>query len=360
MYSLLLIGDQKAFPLACIEESIQGIRGADFARVLVYPSIADLYPEILFEKPLVALIHDQALDDDLGGIAVLKKTFPHLCMLLIASPEKRALAARSITRGVDAYILEPYYMDELIHIVRRAFRDALEKVEQSLQMRMTALSCFIQGLAHEINNRLTPLRIALQLLTGEGGITLTEEEKEETYRRMQLEETRLANAITELENFAHPRRPKKNAVSLTDTLKEAVKEARRNSVSKTPVEEHFRLESDRVLIDRRQIVAAVAAVIRFLRENADEEKGRVVVSAKRPSPDLLHIGIEGFNTVALGEEVKNAFIPLYMGTIVKFGPELGLASAYGFIQAHGGSLEAEATSTGTRFEIVLPVEIHHE
>jgi hypothetical protein len=125
-----------------------------------------------------------------------------------------------------------------------------------------------------------------------------------------------------------------------------------------PVHYEFSTSLDRILIDQRLLASALSTLIRFLRDNPAEEKGMIDVQVSTPEDRSLLIVIEGFRTLSLGVDVRNAFIPLYpyMKTATQFGPGPGPASAYGFIKAHGGTLDAETTPYGTRFRITLPLE----
>jgi nitrogen-specific signal transduction histidine kinase len=127
-------------------------------------------------------------------------------------------------------------------------------------------------------------------------------------------------------------------------------------MNEVPIENDFHGDIDTILIDRGHIQSALVAVLRFLKENADEEEGRVVLSTHTPHPHSLNITIQGFETVSLGEDIHHAFIPLYTRKIARFGQELGLASAYGLLQSHGGSIKVEATHKGSKFHISLPLE----
>jgi len=327
-------------------------------RVLVYSSILDLYPEILSENPVVLLIDGKSIVfNELGVIKVLKDTFPDLKVLLFFGQEKRELAAKAMTFGADAYILEPFHLDEMTAFIRNACASALKDTEFSTKMRMKALSLFIQGLAPEINNRLTPIMGALQLLMNRDEPPISEEDRKEYYKCMLNESTLIAEAVTELENFAKPRRPKKNSVSIKDTLDEAIEETVKDGNIEIPVQHDFNMSTDKsALIDQRQIKTALGALIRFLSDNADPKKGRIMVAAGALGEHSLEVAVEGFETISLGMEVENAFVPLHMKRLVQFKHELGLASAYGLIRAHEGSIKVENTPRGSRFIVNIPLD----
>lgn len=329
----------------------------DPCRILEYGTFPELFPDILSEEPLVVLVDCNSISEkDLGAITILKRTFPHLRILLSFPPELRALAAKSITCGADAYILEPFFIDEVTHLIRQSYEGARNEIRQSLEMRMNALSLFIQGLAPEINNRLTPILGSLQLLMGKDGAKLGEEERKENYQCIYREAQRIAKTLNEIENFAKPRKPKKNTIALKSIVDQSISEAIKVSSTEVPIENDFHASMEKVLVDGRQVVSALSSVLSFLMENAESEEGRIVLSTHMPDASRILFTIQGYGTISLGEEANQAFIPLYLRKIVRFGHELGLASAYGLVRAHGGTIRIQSTRDGTRFHLSIPLE----
>lgn len=352
MHSFILIGEERSFLKSFLEEVLEGK-----CRIVCRNAMADLFPGVLTEEPVAVLIDGRVMtDNDLGVIGVLKNTFPHIRVLLAFPSGSRDLAARTIASGADAYIMEPYYPEELKRFIRNAREDAEREMGHSLEMRMKALARFIEGLAPEINNRLTPILGTLQILMAKDRAEMDSEEMRASFRVMYDESLRIARTVAELENFAKPRRAKRNSVSLANTVKKAIQEAEEESGNAVPIENRYEATLAKVLIDGKQITTALAAVILFLKENADEEQGRVILATENPTESMIQFTVEGIETVKLGEEVVNAFIPLYLRNIVRFGLEIGLASAYGLVQSHNGTIAAETTPKGTRFVISIPLE----
>ncbi|MBU0755647.1 MAG: hypothetical protein KJ645_10945 [Planctomycetes bacterium] len=352
MHSIILIGKKRSLLKSFIFERI-----GKQCRILEYPSLLDLYPHILTEQPLVLLFDGaEVSENELGVIEVLRRTFPPLKTLGLFPEDRRSLAAKAIVHGMDAYLLEPFYMEELERFFFNAYQNAKREIDHSVEIRMKSLALFIQGLAPEINNRLTPILASLQMLLDQKTDFMDDQEREEHFRRMQKEAVRIGRTVAELEDFAKPRRPKKNRVSLNAVVEMAITDACKNSRNQVSVEYREPIPRDQVLIDPDQISSALASMIRILKENADEETGRITFTASVTKAEGIRIIIEGKNTLSLGEEIHHAFIPLYLRNIVRFGHEIGLASAYGLIHAHGGTLNIETLSLGSRFLIILPQE----
>jgi len=299
MHTIVLIAEKHSFLAPFIEDAV-----GNHCRLLVYSSLLNVYPEILTEQPLLLIIDGQVVSgDDLGVIRVLKRTFPHLKSLLFFPASKKDLAARSIAMGADAYLTEPFYTDEIKHLIRNAFSSAKNEVAHSLELRMETLADFIQGLAPEINNRLTPIIGFLQILMGKNNKELTDTERMEAYNRIYAEALRIAGVVDELENFAKPRRPKKCEESFKDLVQKTLSKAALESEKNIPIETEIHVDPDKVYLDPRQMTTALSAILGFLRENADEEQGMITFMASRPDLGSLEIIIEGYETLSLEDHV---------------------------------------------------------
>ncbi len=353
MDTVILVATHDRDPLrALLEESL----GRN-ASVTVFSSLGDLYPQILKLEPLLVVIEAQAMKkDEIGIIKILKKTFSTLRILLTFRIEQRDDAALALAGGVDAYILEPYYIHEFSHMVKREFQNAIDQNKRMLDLKMDALGSFVEGLAPEVNNPLTTIRGLLQiLLTGESE-TMTKTEIAEIYGLMEKESSRISQIVQELENFSKTRKPKRLPVNLHTLIQQAVDEAQARDEKKTPVFSDLERCPVEGMADFNQNVSALKSLLGFLLAGSDEKQGKIVVTAY-PShdPAFITIVIDGMYTISLGQEVHKAFVPLYTRKIIRFSDELGLASAYGIIRGQGGTISISSRDRGTRFEIELPI-----
>ncbi len=110
-------------------------------------------------------------------------------------------------------------------------------------------------------------------------------------------------------------------------------------------------------MDREQILTTLKSLLVFLLAGAESNKGHVELSLSGSADKCyLTIIIEGRKTTSLGQEVNKIFVPLYSRKLVRFREELGLASAYGIVRGHGGSISVTPLQDGSRFQIELPCE----
>lgn len=328
------------------------------ASVVVFSSLNEIFPDILRLDPILALIDGRALaDGDMGTIQSLKKTYPNLKVLLTFHIDQRDLAARALMSGVDAYILEPYYISEFSQLLKREFKTADYQSRRVLDLRMDALSAFVEGLAPEVNNPLTTIRGFLQILLAGDADKMKPEEIDEIYTLMEKESRRIGQIVLELENFSRTRRPKRLPVVIHALIERALSEALKEAKAEISVSTDLEECPEKGMLDQNQILSALKSLLGFLAAGADAEKGRILIKASRATAKgFLAVTIEGRNTVSLGQDVQRAFVPLYTRKIIKFREELGLASAYGIIRGHGGSINVTSRKDGCLFQIELPYE----
>jgi DNA-binding response OmpR family regulator len=104
---------------------------------------------------------------DLEVIPVLKELVPGVSIILAFPPTQRELAAKALGLGADAYLPEPFYMDELVSLVART---AVRPSPASSPLIPTddLLQKLAEDAAHEINN---PLQVIQLLYDGQTGRT---------------------------------------------------------------------------------------------------------------------------------------------------------------------------------------------
>lgn len=354
MYTVILVASHDRDALRALLEDSLG----NEVSVVVFSSLGELYPAILKLDPLLAVIEGQSLkSDEIGVISTLKKTFSTLRILLTFRIEQRDDAAHALSRGVDAYILEPFYIHEFTQMVKREFRNSIAQNKQMLDLKMDALGSFVEGLAPEVNNPLTTIRGLLQILLTGDNEAMTADEIDEIYGLMERESSRISQIVQELENFSKTRKPKRIPVNLHTLIQQAVDEAGAASPKRTPIFTDLERCPVDGKADFNQNVSALKSLLGFLLSGSDDEKGKIVVVARTSkAPGNISIIIEGTHTVSLGQEVHQAFVPLYTRKIIRFSDELGLASAYGIIRGQEGTISVSSLDNGTRFEIELSIE----
>lgn len=353
MHNVILVANSENEELKVLMEESLGGR----ASVIAYHHLPEVFPDILKVEPLLALIDAKAVsEEELGVIGTLKSTYPFMRVIFIFAKNQRDLAARAVKYGADAYILEPYYLDELSQMLRSKFLSAVQQIRQSLDSRMDTLSSFVEGLAPEINNPLTTIRGFLQILLSQAPQKIDHKEMSEIYNLMEKESQRIGQIVLEMENFSRIRRPKRLPVDFTALVEKIVADTLRETDSSIKVTKDFQDIPEACMLDSDLISSAMNSILKFLLMGTNPKKGEIELSISGSNHEgSLDIVFTGHYTRSISEDLHRVFIPLYSRKIVKFGEELGLSSAYGIIRSHGGRIRVLPEQNGCRFLIELPV-----
>jgi two-component system sensor histidine kinase PilS (NtrC family) len=230
-----------------------------------------------------------------------------------------------------------------------------EKVRR--QERLATVGSLAAGIAHEIRNPLASLSGSIQLLQSE--LDLKGDDK----RLMDIvlrETDRLNSIIGDFLDYARPKTPHKEPVSLASVVEETVLLLRNSP-------------------DCREGVAIVQDVVPSLRLIADPQHlrqvlwnlalnacqsmrggGTLTISANKAAPpsgdpDWCEITVADTGQGIPREFLNKLFDPFF--TTKADGTGLGLAIVYRIIEDHGGAIDVESEpGKGSLFRIRLPLE----
>ncbi len=232
MHTVILVTRQETEEIKALLEASLGSQ----AEIEVFPSLSDLFPDVMKLDPVLALVDGHSVqENEIGIIHVLKSTYSNLRIIFTFRLDERDKAAQALKNGVDAYILEPYYISEFSLFLQREFKSALFRSRHSLDLKMDALATFVEGFAPEINNPLTTVRGFLQILKTGNGIDMDSDELAEIYTLMEKESLRISELVTELENFACTRKPKRLPIDIHALIEQAAEEAKEAVGKNVPV-----------------------------------------------------------------------------------------------------------------------------
>lgn len=229
-----------------------------------------------------------------------------------------------------------------------------EKVRR--QERMATVGSLAAGIAHEIRNPLASLSGSIQLLQKDPGTS------EDSRRLMDIvlrETDRLNTIISEFLDYARPKSPHKELVSLSEIAEETVILLKNSPVFR----EKTVITVDippllKIRIDPQQL----RQVLWNLLMNACQamaEEGVVTVSATEQAyqgqeAEWCTITVSDSGSGILPEDLANLFDPFF--TTKPDGTGLGLAIVYRIIEDHDGFIDvASEPGKGTTFTIRLPL-----
>lgn len=241
--------------------------------------------------------------------------------------------------------------------LEKAYYLLKQRQEQLIRSeKMAALGQLSAGVAHEIRNPLTSIKIFIQTLEKEIDL---DENQQEDFRIIKKEIDRLNEIVVRFLTFARPEEPQFQSVNLyglvMDTLNLLTPRIKTNGIHPD-----VSLSPDLPLVkgDPKQL----DQVFLNLLLNAIEAmpKGGIlgvhsaVKVASETQEELLQLVIRDTGPGIKEEERAYLFDPFF--TTKEGGTGLGLSIAYSIVQKHNGQIEVESeVGKGTSFILSLPL-----
>lgn len=230
------------------------------------------------------------------------------------------------------------------------------------QEKLSSLGVLAAGIAHEIRNPLTSIRVRLftqQALLKKG----SEEYEDNVFLTDEI--ARLEQIVKDVLDFARPAEPQFVVVKATQPLRELVPllapELKKSNIA---LKEDY-LADPHIRADATQLKQVLINLVK----NAAEAIGRDGTVTLRTRTETRRRGPRTLTNVILEvadsgpgipvEVQKRLFDPFY--TTKASGTGLGLSIAARILEKHGGTLEySTEMNHGTIFRMVLPIEHTHE
>ncbi|OGP77090.1 MAG: hypothetical protein A2Z40_01385 [Deltaproteobacteria bacterium RBG_19FT_COMBO_60_16] len=233
--------------------------------------------------------------------------------------------------------------------------------EQMLKMQRTEKMVIVgelaAGLAHEIKNPLAGIKVAMQVLSEEAGLS---EEDRGVVKKVGQEVARLESLMKNFLNFTRPAKPQMselNVNNLINTILTFYVKSRSISPGRP---DGIRIEKDlQPLPDTMADPMQLQQIFLNLVLNAlDAMPGGGTLGVRtflEEGSDLIHIEISDTGRGISDENADKIFQPFF--TTKPKGTGLGLAISRQLIEQHGGSITATGKpSGGTVFKIQLPLK----
>jgi PAS domain S-box-containing protein len=261
--------------------------------------------------------------------------------------------------------------------IHTALQQAYDELRQShevamQQERLRALGQMASGIAHDINNALSPAALYLEsLLEREPGISESGRTKLQIIERAVGD---VAATVGRMREFYRPREPELvlAAVNLNGVVRQVL-ELSRARWSDMP---QLRGSMIAVVADLARDLPAIPGIESELREaflnlifnavDAMPEGGMLTIrtklqpadpaSAEQPSPGRIWVEVSDTG-VGMSEETRRRCLEPFYTTKGERGTGLGLAMVYGAAQRHGAAIEIEsAAGEGTRVRLGFGVD----
>ncbi len=241
--------------------------------------------------------------------------------------------------------------------LEKAYFMLKQKQEQLIRSgKMAALGQLSAGVAHEIRNPLTSIKIFIQSL--EKQLDLDETQRED-FRIIKKEMDRLNGIVTRFLNFARPEEPQFQAVNLyglvTDALNLLAPRIKNNGIRvgislppDLPAVKGDPKQLDQVLLNL--LLNAVEAMPKGGTLEVRSDLKTVPESEEK----LFQIVIQDSGPGIGKEQQARLFDPFF--STKEGGTGLGLSIVYSIVQKHGGQIDVESESgKGTSFILSLPL-----
>jgi len=230
-----------------------------------------------------------------------------------------------------------------------------DEQNQRLIEQYTEIARLAGGLAHEIKNPLSTIRLNMQLLAEEFGEGETPRERRalKKIEVVQRECQRLQDLLDDFLKFARLRRPELRPSDLNAQVRRVLDFFRpKAEQSGIEVVDYLAAGLPTVLLDREAFHGALLNLV-INAEQAMPEGGQLVVRTYRTADGVALELID--NGEGMDEKTRSQVFEAFFST-KPGGSGLGLAFARRIIQAHGGHIDLQsAPGHGTQFTIKLPV-----
>lgn len=239
---------------------------------------------------------------------------------------------------------------------------AARQMERSMAQteKIAAVGRLAAGIAHEIKNPLATIAGCAEAMRERLKREFTEGDRQEAAEDAAVIEGEAYRCKEILEGLLDFSRSQPSAPQQSDLgalARRAVRLLRHNPrVDKMTIEMEIAPNLPQPLVNEDQIVQVLLALVLNAADAAPH--GRIMIRARRGAGETAVLSVEDDGPGVPREIQGRIFEPFFTTKPPGQGTGLGLAVAYGLVQAHGGRLELVShTGRGARFEIVLPVGV---
>ncbi len=338
------------------------------------------------EPPGAVVVHLDELDEEeIEAIRTLRDLAPEMRILASFTAPHRHKAALALTVGADAYLLEPYYLTELLALLgspppapRRVAPPASEAPPPgrstpnpapnpipgspadprppapSAAADVVPLEDFAGGVAHEINNPLTVISGWIEVLIAETEVDSPRRSKLESA----LEETRrIQRVVDSLQAFSREGPATFEGLDLSEVVERFAAGARGDSDH-----EHLTIRTlpspspTRIRGDREALRALLDQLVRNA-ARATEGRGTVTIQTTTSSDGEVVLTVSDDGRGIAPEHRERMFRPFFSGFAGENCTGLGLAACRGIVLQHSGTIAlADRPGFGATFEMRFPPE----
>jgi signal transduction histidine kinase/ActR/RegA family two-component response regulator len=281
-------------------------------------------------------------------------------------PENFEAADCEFLRQLSEHVALAAHQAQLYTALQRAYDDLRQTQQRVVQQeRLGALGQMASGIAHDINNALSPAALYIQSLR-ERETNLSEQSREYLVIIQRAIED-VAHTVARMREFCRPHEPQSTLlpVNLNSVLKHVI-DLTRARWSAMPQERGFVIRTQTDLAADLPAIMGAESEIRDALTNlvlnavdAMPTGGTLTlhsqVSTAQSTPTAVHIEVCDTG-VGMDEHARSRCLEPFFTTKGERGTGLGLAMVYGMVQRHGAEVEIDSESgRGTTARLIFPV-----
>jgi signal transduction histidine kinase len=242
----------------------------------------------------------------------------------------------------------------------RAAEERQRELERQLlhSQKLEALGTLAGGIAHDLNNTLTPILALSQLLMAQMAEGTSEREDLETVVQASRHGRDLVQRILA---FSRDQKAAKTRVDLAATIRQALQMLRPTIPATVLINEEIE-DVPLILADAGQLQQIIVNLVTNARQAIGNALGTITVgvsrgqrSNRRQGGDFVRVRVADTGCGMDAETRERIFEPFFTTKNVGEGTGLGLSVVHGIITDHGGRIELKSRlGDGTEFTILLP------
>jgi len=225
--------------------------------------------------------------------------------------------------------------------------------ELAFMDKFSSLGYLSSGIAHELNNNLTPILICSQML-GQASLPELVQQKAQKIETCATECKRLVDSLTD---FAQKIPHRKDFANLNQTMQKTV-DLMEYRLSSANIKVELSLDQNlpHLLVDELKIQQVFSNIITNAYQAMQESGGKITITSSWRD-DWCHFDISDTGPGIPTEIRSKIFDPFFTTRQFGEGKGLGLSTAFGIVSAHQGKISFETRNgAGTTFRVELPVQ----